>query len=886
MNETTLSRTLRRLFAGGAAAGLALVGLPAAAQQDQAQPPTMQRDQLTGSSIERLASERSLPVTTLRAADFVKQGLTTAQEVLNTLPMNQSATVTASAVGAGTGGRSVADLRALGGARTLVLLNGRRLANHPYFADAVDLNTIPITAIDRIEVLRDGASIVYGSDAIGGVINFITRRSAQGVAVMAEGYEPQRSGGGTEQRVNLSGGYGDLDRDGYSMFGVVDYHQQSRLRAIDRRFSATGIRPDRGLRQTSRTTFPANFFAAPNINGNPFFPACSPPDTVPAVDGTPVCEFDAARFVDDIPKIRQLNVFGKFNKKFGPHIASLELMHGRSSVQSRTTPAPFANIGVTMTPASPFYPGSGIVPPFPGVVGQPLDISWRTLEGGPRVNSDSSSTDRVLASLEGNLLGWSYNTALAHSQSRAWSAFSGGFLSDARIIDGVGAGILNPFGAQTPAGLAFLANSALGGKYAQAHINSSQFDARVHRDLMTLPAGPLGFGFGIEARHDRAVFMVNQALTSQSSSSGFAGAGNADAQRSIYAIFAEANAPVVRNLEATLAVRYDHYTDAGSRINPKAALRYQPIPQVLLRASFNRGFRAPTLYDLSAPQSITNTAGTFNDPRLCPGGVPVPGANANVVCHQQQLILQGGNPNLGGERSRTWNAGIVFEPIPSLTLSADVWNIHLENAIQSASEQTLFGNFATFQSQFVYDPTGTRLLFVANPTTNLGEIRTRGIDVGLRYKLPRNPVGNITLSADGTYVNRFEVQTVPNGTFVDNAGRYQLDRPVFRWRHNVLLTVARGDWIFNLANRYTSHYIDQNTSVPPQFFNKVRHFSLWTVSASYIANKQVELTAGIKNLLDAEPPFTNQVTTFQTGYDPRFTDPMGRTVYARATYKF
>jgi iron complex outermembrane receptor protein len=403
---------------------------------------------------------------------------------------------------------------------------------------------------------------------------------------------------------------------------------------------------------------------------------------------------------------------------------------------------------------------------------------------------------------------------------------------------------------------------------------------------MTLPAGPLGVGFGVEARHDRAEFMVNQALTSQSSGSPFAGAGNADAQRSIYAIFAEANAPIIRDLEATLAVRYDHYTDAGSRINPKAALRYQPIQQVLLRASFNRGFRAPTLYDLSAPQSITNTAGSYNDPRLCPGGVPVPGANANVACHQQQLIRVGGNPNLGGERSRTWNAGIVFEPIPSLTLSFDVWNIHLENAIQSASEQTLFGNFATFQNQFVYDPTGTRLLFVANPTTNLGEIRTRGIDVGLLYRLPRNPVGKITLSADGTYVNRFEVETVPNGTFVDNAGRYELDRPVFRWRHNVLLTVARGDWIFNLANRYTSHYHDQNTSVPPQFFNKVRHFSLWTVSASYVANKQVELTAGIKNLLDAEPPFTNQVTTAQTGYDPRFTDPMGRTVYARATYKF
>ncbi|MFL6676077.1 MAG: TonB-dependent receptor [Massilia sp.] len=885
MTETLLSLSLRRLFAGGAAAGLALLSLSSAAQENQAQP--VQRVEITGSSIKRLAAESSLPVTTIKASDFVKQGLTTAQEVLNTIPMNQSTTVSASAVGAGTGGRAQANLRGLGGERTLVLLNGRRLAAHPYFADTTDLNIIPIAALDRVEVLRDGASAIYGSDAIGGVINFITKRSVKGAAITVEDHEPIRSGGGAEQRLNLAGGLGELNQDGWSMFGVLDFHQQNRLRSIERRFSNTGIRPQRGLRQTSATTFPANFFALPDISGNPGFPACNPPSTIAAIDGSRTCEFDFTQFIDNIPKTRQFNAMGKFNMKFGPdHVGSIEIMHGRSTNEARVAPPPLTNIGLTMTAASPYYPGNGITPAFPGLAGQPLDISWRTLETGQRVDFSVSSTDRVLASLEGTLFGWDYNTALTHSQGRARSSFTGGYVIDQRIIEGVGAGVLNPFGPQSPEGAAYLGQSLLLGTYLQARINSSTFDARATRDLMNLPAGPLGFALGVEARHDKATYLVNRALASQSSSSGFAGALDQSGQRSIYAIFTEANAPIIKDLELNLALRYDHYTDAGSRLNPKVALRYQPIRQLLVRSSFNRGFRAPTLFDLFGPQTVTNTSDTYNDPRLCPNGVPVPGANPNVACGQQQNIQQGGNRNVAPERSRAWSLGAVYEPVPSLTLSADYWNIKLEERIQALPEQTIFGNFAKYQNLFVYDPAGTRLLYVIDTTSNLGEIRTRGVDLSLLYRVPRNPLGDISVSADGTWVEKFAFENERGGPFFENAGRYAQSAPVFRWRHNVLLTLARGNWVFNLANRYNSHYIDQNTAVAPEFANKVRHWSTWSLSTTYTGNKQVDLTVGIKNLLDAEPPFTNQVTTFQLGYDPRFTDPLGRTVYGRLTYKF
>jgi iron complex outermembrane receptor protein len=884
MNQTLLSRSLRQLF--GAAAGLGLLASPLAVAQDTTGQP-MQRVEVTGSSIKRLAAESSLPITTIRAADFAKQGLTTVQEVLNTIPMNQTSQVSSSAVGAGTGGRAVADLRGLGGDKTLVLLNGRRLANHPYFADTVDLNIIPVAALERVEVLRDGASAIYGTDAIGGVINFITKRSVKGGAITFEGYEPLRRGGGSEQRVNLSGGWGDLNRDGYSMFGVLDYHQQSALRATDRSFSRTGVRPERGLNEVSRTTFPANFFSDLGVAGNPYYATgCRPPDTAPAA-GDPVCEFDFTQYIDNIPKTRQYSAMGKFNRQLSPdHLASIEFIWGRSTNESRVAPPPMSNLGITMTSASPYYPGNGITPAFPGLTGEPIDISWRPIESGQRQNYDSSGTARLQASLEGSLAGWDYNTAISHSLGRARSAFRGGYLIDQRIIEGVGAGILNPFGPQSAEGATYLQNSLLLGEYVHARISSSAIDARASRELMTLPAGPLGFALGAEFRRDRAKYFVNRTLASQASSSGYADAQDQSGQRSIAALFTELNVPVIKDMELNFAGRYDHYSDVGGSFNPKVSLRWQPTPQMLLRGSFNKGFRAPTLFDLFGPQSTTNTSDTYDDPVLCPGGAAVPGANPNIVCGQQQLIRGGGNPDLDPERSRTYSAGIVFEPIPSLTLSADYWNIKLKDQISALAEQTIFGNFPKYQNLFVYDPSGTRLNYVLGITANLGEVRTRGLDLSLLYRMPKNPFGNLSLSIDGTYVNKYEYQNEPGGPFTQNAGRYADATPVFRWRHNLLLTLVRGDYTFNLANRYMSHYEDQNAAVSEEFFNKVGHYSTWSLSSTFTGNKLFEFTAGIKNLFDEEPPFTNQVTNFQIGYDPRYTDPLGRTVYMRLTYKF
>jgi iron complex outermembrane receptor protein len=886
MKETILSRSLRRLFAGGAAAGFAMLAMPAHSQEDQPQQP-IARVEITGSSIKRLASETSLPITTLRASDFAKQGLTTAQDVLNTIPMNQSSQGASQSVGAGTGGRAVADLRGLGGDKTLVLLNGRRLANHPFFADTVDLNIIPVAALERVEVLRDGASAIYGTDAIGGVINFITKKSVKGVTATFEAYEPLRSGGGAEQRLNISGGWGDLANDGYNMFGVVDWHQQTALTALDRSYATTGIRPEFGVSQTSGTPFPANFFSDNGITGNPYFASgCRPPLSVPS-DSSPTCRYDYTRDIDLIPKTNQLSVLGRFNRKFNADLTgAIEYLHSRSTNVSRVAPPPMANIGITMFGDSPFYPGGPAgVPAFPGLTGEPLSISWRPQETGRRQQFDASMTDRLLGSLDGTFNGWDYSTAISYAVGRANSAFTGGYVVDQRIIDGVGSGVLNPFGPQTPAGLDYLNNSLLIGRFLSARINSSAIDFHASRDLMQLSAGALGFAIGAEWRHDKATYTVNRALAGQASSSGYADAADQAGKRNIGAVFTEFNVPVIKDLELNLAGRYDHYSDVGGRFDPKVAVKYQPTKQVLLRGSYNKGFRAPTLFDLFGPQTVTFSSDPHDDPRLCPGGVPVPGADPNVACAQQQFLQQGGNPNLTPEKSRTYSFGVVFEPLPTVTASVDYWDILLKDKIAFLPEQTIFGDTVKYADLFHYNAAGTRLDFVTDTTSNLGEVKTRGLDLSLLWRLPKNPWGNFTVNMDGTYVNRYDYQNERGGPFIQNAGRYADATPVFRWRHNLTFTWAQGDWAVNLVNRYNSHYIDQN-AVDPQFARTVKNWSMWTLSGTYTGNKNVDFTAGVKNLFDQDPPYSNQSTNFQQGYDPRYTDPLGATVFMRATYKF
>jgi iron complex outermembrane receptor protein len=404
---------------------------------------------------------------------------------------------------------------------------------------------------------------------------------------------------------------------------------------------------------------------------------------------------------------------------------------------------------------------------------------------------------------------------------------------------------------------------------------------------MDLGGGKLAVAVGGELRREEADFFVNRDIAGQAASSGLSGSQSTDGARTIKAVFGELNMPLIKDLEVQLAVRYDDYSDVGHTTNPKLGVRYQPTKQVLLRGSASTGFRAPTLFEKNAPRSKNDTNNSYNDPVLCPGGVLSSNPIANPLrdCDLQQFKLQGGNPDLSPEKSKTFSVGIVLEPIPQATLALDYWNIKLKDKINALPEEAIYGDYAKYQARFLRNPDGSPYA-ILDLKENLGKVNTDGVDLSLTLRSGATDAGSFTLTLDGTYVHKYEYQDERDGPFTQNVGRYAANNPVFRWKHNLALNWRLGNWAATLAQSFKSGYTDQNLDIEDQYLNKVPSYALWNMSGSYTGIKGVTLTAGVKNLLDKDPPFSNQGTLFQKGYDPRYTDPVGRSLYLRGSYSF
>lgn len=902
----------------GAAFGATIVGYAPGglAQQDAAQ--RMERVEVTGSLLRRVDAETALPVTIIKTEDLVKQGVTTVEQAVKSIAANQSSLGVSQAIGATTGGKSEADLRGLGAGKTLVLLNGRRIANHAFDAASADLNAIPLSAIDRIEVLRDGASAIYGTDAIGGVINFIIRRDFQGFEVSAENQAPQGPGGDVT-RANFTAGFGSLATQRFNVIASLDWRKQRVLEAVHRKFSNTGVLgPTRAdlTSGTSGTSFPGD------LNGfEPSGPNCNPPSSLPRFSnpdntGTfQMCRYDFTRDIDIIPENEQ--VTGLLRGSFalgGDHVASIEYLHANNKATSRVAPAPTSHL---MPQSSPFFPAGA--PLTPGGIPDILNpsgpnvpggiVNWRQVAAGKRTSGDDTTTQRLMAELQGTLAGWDYRTSVGQSKNESTASVKRGYVNDDLMQLGVWNGIINPFGPQTAAGQAAIDAAQVVADTLIGENKVNFIDARVTKDLVQMTAGPLSAALGVEYRKEKSFFVATD-ITAQLGSLGIDPDSDTKGDRDVKALYAELSLPVMKNLDVTLAARYDRYSDFGNTLNPKIGVRYQPTRQVLLRGSYNTGFRAPTLYEIYQPFTLTFTSDNYDDPLLCPGGTPVPGASGGVVCGQQVLQRLSGPVGIGKpasalepEKSNTFTIGVVFEPVQSVSFGLDFWTIRIKEQISALPEQAIFADPAKYASRFVRCsqlpagpiagqidrsdidvclnfPTFDPIAYIDTPTENLGELKTRGVDVSLAWRSAATAYGRWGFSIDGTYVDQYKYQRERGGEFFSAAGRYSDAAPIFRWQHVATINWSAGPWSAVLANRFKSGYTDQDE------VNQVGVYSVYDVSATYTGVKNLTLTGGILNAFDRDPPRTVQVTTFQRGYDPRFTDPRGRTFMIRAAYKF
>ena len=892
-------RARRRKLVATAVAGLFAVvaGTPYAADL---------RVEVTGSNIKRIDAETALPVQVIGIEEITRSGATSAMEIMNLISANNSAgnVSVGNVIGATTFSNQTASLRGLGGSSTLILVNGKRLGTFSggvNGAEGVNLAAIPFSAIERVEVLKDGASAIYGSDAIGGVINFILRQDFSGIDATAWYGAPTRSGGGEQYQLMGTVGWGDLTKDKWNAFFSANYNEQKSLLQADRDFSATNYRPEINLNTTSGQTFPG-FISTGNI-GNPGFPDCAPSIVV----GTR-CRFDPAIYpgVEGIPTTKQLNLFGsaryQINADWQAYLTGLYskqetrfiIQPNPFSDQIFTTSTPSGASEILLPPTSPFYPTAAAI--AAGVNGEPLNVRYRCVECGNRDTTDTNEAWQIVAGIKGSAWNWDFDGTFNYSENTSNEKLNGGFPLFSRILPLLNSGTVNLFGPNTPAITQAVQATNYNGGTFDSKLKGYGVDLKGSTDIYKLPAGPLSMAIGFQAGKETLSQNPNPLLAT-ADISGYGGAFlNIDNSRTVYAAFAEFNIPIIKTLEANVAVRYDHYSDFGSTTNPKVSLRWQPTKSLLLRGSWGTGFLAPTLFQLYNPAVAGLSQAGLNDPLRCPN----PDDANNPDCATQYTVTFGGNPDLKPETANQTTIGGVWEPVDGLSLGIDWFSLDLKNIVSNGVpigtilDPALYSTYANLVTRAATCPPSQFVPNAPCPITaidqrfvNVGRAKIQGFDIDARFKMPATSIGRFSALLTGTYYTKYDVQQ-PDGSFagfISTAYQAVATGITPRWKSYVALTWDYGPWSSTLGNTYQSAYTDVLTD-PDDNLRQVGSLSLWDLQGTYTGFKNFTLTLGVKNLLDQNPPLTNSNLTFQSGYDPSYYDARARFIYGSVRYAF
>ena len=457
--------------------------------------------------------------------------------------------------------------------------------------------------------------------------------------------------------------------------------------------------------------------------------------------------------------------------------------------------------------------------------------------------------------------------------SRNWQndRLVSGWVSQERLLAGLATGLVNPFGPTGDAGLALLRGAQVTGTVRDAKGTLDLFDASFTRDVVRLPAGPLSVAIGAEWRREHLTDNPSAAFANQEVINIILPIVPLEGSRTADAVFAELNVPLMRGVELGASLRYDHYSDFGGTTNPKIAIRWQPVTALLLRGAAGTGFRAPTLPNLYTPQSGTYVP--FFDPERCPGA---------PECGEPVLFLQGGNPSLRPETSTQYSAGAVWEPVPGTSLGVQWWRIDTENVINNYFPGDILLYYDTLAHDHIVrappEPDGQPGPVVAllAPYENVGNLSTSGFDFTIAGRYADPEAGAFRFSLNGTYVYTW-IFSPPGGSKADLVGGLP------RWRHYAEVSWQRGPWGASLAQLFQSGYSDQNPDLPPR---DVGTYGLWNLQGVYTGFRGWSIAAGIRNLFDTAPPFSNQGRVAQVGYDPSYANPLGRTFYLRASYAF
>ncbi|MCE4553686.1 TonB-dependent receptor domain-containing protein [Roseateles cellulosilyticus] len=907
---------------------------PAFAQQQ------LERVEITGSSIKRIASEGSVPIQTFSAEQIKSTGATNVAELLQRIPAMQGFSIADTAIGSNSGGTAFASLHDIGQAYTLVLLNGRRLAPTGD-GGRVNLSSIPMSAIDRIEVLTDGASALYGSDAIAGVINFVLKRNKQGGEITAS-YSNPLEGGGKSAYASITYGFGDLERDRFNVVATYRHDDQQRLKSGDRDFAKTAYVPvsyqgkDYVYDRTSTSADPANAQVTFKKIGtdtkplsaysfNPYLMSngsCAPnnfynlANTIPLADvktnkaGTAQCAFDFVSTIDIYPEYKRDAAFVSSQFKVNDSVKLFsDLAYTRYDLTARIAPNP---VPIDIPVGSALY--NKYVSPYLTAEQQArvdtVTAAFRATDFGTRNSETITQAKHVVVGAEADIGSWNINGALTWSQNALDEQYVGGYFKKTEFTNIVSALAIDPFvpsGNQTAAAQQLISDSIYHGSIRTASTTLKGGDVRASGELFDLPAGPVNLGVGLDVRN----YHYKQTPSNDAVNGviyNFAANPKYDLERDNYGVFAELLVPVAKNVELNASLRRDSISKIKDAVNGrdfgttakattyKLSGKYTISSQIMVRGSYGTGFKAPDMLDIAQPLVSNGVTASQYD---CPFPGDGSGSPPCKPGKAQYSQLSGGNENLKPEKSKQATLGFRVEPTANFSAQFDYWQVKLRDAVSGVSANQAFGDPQKYANLFsLYRQPAEKNDFYAFMalSTNIGQQITKGIDWEFEGRVNIPDVGRLTTSVNGTYMIKSSyTRPGTSDDFTDSMGHYGENAAVtFRNIFGTQFKLQSGNFTNSLFIKYRSKYKDRNQTVRDLSTGKnttialdVPEYITLDYQGTYRWSKALELRLGINNLLNSAPPLTLRDSSgHQVAYDPRYASPMMRTVYVTGSYSF
>ena len=785
----------------------------------------VERVEVTGSHIKRIEVEGASPVQTITRKDLEKSGYNSIADVLRDTSANSFGSGRETTNSSAAGNAEV-DLRGLGASNTLVLLNGQRLPTDA-ITGAVDLNLIPEAAVERVEILKDGASAIYGSDALGGVVNIITRKDFSGSQVSTSQVTPEQRGG-RKNDISLVNGF---NAGRLNMINVIQYRDNQPVFSRDRVWSNNGV---------------SSIGAVPGYSsgGGPSNVLNCPPDQLRVTPAGSFCTFKYSDYSTELPELKQISLLSETNIEVNSKVKlTARVMGGQREVRTMLAPAP-GSLQLTGGPlVDQLGPGGTLLPG--ATAGQDLVINLRTAENGNRES-------RLTAYNVNTLLGakievtpdWQVDMALGHNDVQSENAGINGYTLKSALIAQIQAGC-SPFDPARPCRFS-------DSQYTPIESTRSQlttFDVKTSGTLAEMNSGSLGLAVGAQTTYAKYIDSFDDQSVADNvfGNAGSSGRGG----RSTRSAFAELSIPVTKKLELQLAERFDSYSDFGDTANPKAAFIYRMNKSMLLRGSAGTGFKAPLMQDLYAASSLSFPS--FIDHVACNAERAAGGATPSCAPQQYQVI-SGGNKGLREEKSQALSLGTVYEPSKEFNIGTDFFWVRNRNVVGIDYEdltlaESMGVNVAQSGVTVTRDNQGY-IVDVNAPLQNLSEQQIAGFDIASSYQFKR-----VRLSTDHSQMFYFKEQGFPGIPFRNKLGEH--GRPA--WRNATALS-------YRPAERHDLAFIGITTAGQQKSMKelgRLRNYTQLDMQYAYKSKKYGTFTVGVKNVMGTTPPLDDSDPTGQ-----------------------